>query len=150
MPAVNKGSLAAMLGIAAAGGLALGCLGGGLAGYRMGRTPGTEPAGDKAVAAGPAARTGVLSRKDFEAAVRGKTKEQIIAAVGRPDDTHTQREDVKVVTATGEDTGRRMGHVDFEWWVFRGRVLNDATGKPYPEVAVRIGGSDKADLIEYP
>jgi hypothetical protein len=91
----------------------------------------------------------LLSRKDFEAAVRGKTRDQIIAAVGRPDETREQTERGKVLTPGGRDTGERIGSWTVEWWVYRDRVANDATGKPYPTVRVRIGPQETGDMVEY-
>jgi hypothetical protein len=83
--------------------------------------------------AAPPARP-VLSRQDFEAAVRWKNGDQIIAAVGRPDDT---RDGGGVTTK-------------FEWWIFRGRVMNPATGKPYPVASVQMEYGKQTGRIEYP
>ena len=50
----------------------------------------------------------VMLRKDFEAAVMGKTPDEVLAAVGRPDET---------VQMPGEDT-----------WFYRGKVKDPITG----------------------
>jgi len=92
----------------------------------------------------------VLSRKEFEAAVRGMKQNEIVAAVGRPDETREQVPEPGAVAAPdGRGKGERATE-RFDWWVFRDRVKNDATGKPYDSVRVRFGADGKADRIEYP
>jgi hypothetical protein len=88
-----------------------------------------------------------MTRSEFEKAVRGKTQAEIIAAVGRPDDT---RENVPGETLRG--AGPLGGNITFNynWWVFRNRVMNEATGKPYATVAIRFGHDGKADRFDYP
>jgi hypothetical protein len=90
-----------------------------------------------------------MTKKEFEAAVRGKTKDQIITAVGRPDET---RENVPQQSrqTTPDGVGAGPGPTfHFDWWVYRGRVMNEATGRPYAEVRVRIGPAGVADIFEY-
>jgi hypothetical protein len=89
-----------------------------------------------------------MTRKAFEAAVRGKTPEQVTAAVGRPDDT---REKVPGETTfiPGPFGGQSITY-GFDWWVYRGRVINEATGQPYRAVAVRFGDGRRVDQFEYP
>ena len=102
-----------------------------------------------AAKAGPGAAP-VMSRKEFEAAVRGKKPDEVAAAVGRPDETREQvPEPGRVLKPDGRDTGERPT-LRFDWWVFRGRVRDEATGKPYAAVRVRFGPDGKADRIEYP
>jgi hypothetical protein len=106
------------------------------------------PAPKAAVA--KAAERLVLARKDFEAAVRGKTRDEVTAAVGKPDETRERVPEYgKVATPGGPATGEKIA-LSYDWWVFKGRVSNEATGKPYPAVRVRFGPAGKADLIEYP
>jgi hypothetical protein len=99
----------------------------------------------KAAAAKGGARP-VMARAAFEAAVRGKTRAEIVAAVGPPDET---RDGVPVLQPDGRDAGKAVA-VQFDWWVFRDRVKDEATGKPYATVRVRFGPDGKADRIEYP
>ena len=89
----------------------------------------------------PANKPVTFTRKQFEDKVRGKTREEVIAAVGRPDET---REKV-----AGEDLRPAGGALlQYDWWIFRGRVMNDATAKP-SQVAVRFNYDGKADRFEY-
>jgi hypothetical protein len=108
-----------------------------------------EAANAGAVKGGPGAAA-VLSRKEFEAAVRGKTKDEVVAAVGRPDET---RELVPEPGGAGRPGGRGKGDLAadrFDWWEFRDRVRDEAAGKPYAAVRVRFGADGTADRIEYP
>jgi hypothetical protein len=90
----------------------------------------------------------ILTKKEFEAAVVGHTKDEIIAAIGGPDDT---REKILATRVPGAGPGRVSGvSFSYTWCVFRNRVLNDDTGKLYASVAVRIGPEGKGDLTEYP
>jgi hypothetical protein len=92
----------------------------------------------------------VVSRKEFEAAVRGRKRDEIVAALGRPDETRERvPEPGRVPGPDGRDTGERLAD-RFDWWVFRDRVRNEATGKPYATVRVRFGPDGTADRIEYP
>jgi hypothetical protein len=83
----------------------------------------------------------LFSRKDFESAVLNKSKQQVIDAVGRPDDTTDN---------VPRPTGRNVISFHSEWWYFRNRVLNPDTGKPYPIARVWIDQGDKAFRIDYP
>ena len=157
MPTINKTTLTATIGIAGFAGLVFGCIGGGIGGYQIRKGQETAPVASTATAApqaptGPANSprptgrpTGPMSRKAFEAAVTGKTQDQIIAAVGRPDDTRER------VPGGSYNAGAGMKLTfTFDWWVYHNRVINDATGKPYPTVAVRFAMDGKADRFEYP
>ena len=82
------------------------------------------------------------TRDEFRRLVMGKTGDEIVAAVGRPDDA---RKDV-----AGET--RRDGVIvteNHDWWEFRDRVLNDATGKPFSRAAVRFNNKGQADRLDY-
>ena len=87
-----------------------------------------------------------LGRREFDAAVRGKSRDQIVAAVGPPEDV---RERVYVEERPPGPRNRVHGWFA-DWLVFRNRVTDDATGAVYAEVRVRIGPDGKADRIEYP
>jgi hypothetical protein len=93
MPATNRATLTASIGIAAFAGLVFGCVGGGIGGYqiRKGQEAAPQvvpkPAPPSDAQRSPARPSGPMSRKAFDAAVTGKTRDQIIAAVGRLDDT---------------------------------------------------------------
>jgi hypothetical protein len=103
----------------------------------------------KAAAAKGTARA-PMARAAFEAAVRGKKQDEVVAAVGRPDETREQvPEPGGVLQPGGRDKGEKAAD-RFDWWVFRDRVKNEATGKPYASVRVRFGPDGKADRIEYP
>jgi hypothetical protein len=101
-------------------------------------------------ALGPArANRRVMSKVDFESAVRGKTRDEITAAVGQPNLTRKQvPEKAKVARPGGQDTGEQITFY-YDWSEFHNRVINPDTGKPYPVVKVRFDGG-KADRIEYP
>jgi hypothetical protein len=82
------------------------------------------------------------TRAEFSRLVTGKTGDEIIAAVGRPDETRknvpgeTKRDGV-IVTET------------HDWFIFRDRVLNDETGKPFWSAEVRFNAKGRADRIDY-
>jgi hypothetical protein len=107
--------------------------------------PGPEPAMPEPGATKPA----TLSRKDFEGKVRDKTRNEVIAAVGRPNETREKVLQYGPVFEGGKDTGERVPYY-FDWWIYRDRVINEATGKPYSAVRVRFNENGKADLIAYP
>ena len=90
----------------------------------------------------------VLSRKDFEAAVRGKTRDEVTKAIGRPDHT---REEIHEQGPAGKEVkdAERVVTARVDWWMYRDRVSNEATGKPYAEVRVRFGPTGQADRFEY-
>jgi hypothetical protein len=90
-----------------------------------------------------------LGGKDFEAAVRGKTRDEVTKAVGRPDHTREEILEGGRVAQDAKDAGRAVA-ARFDWWVYRERVTNDATGKPYAEARVRFGADGRADRIEFP
>ena len=103
---------------------------------------------------GPAPRVvGDLPRRgraEFEAAVRGKTREQVVAAVGPPDDVQERvYVEERPPGRGGPGTGTKRGWFA-DWLVYRGRVTDDATGRAYAQVRVRFGPDGKADRIEYP
>jgi len=134
-------------------GLAGGCV----AGYQIGRKDVAEKAEavetsgvrtgkpPKPAEAGPRLPAGVISRQEFEAAVRGKTRDQVTAAVGRPDET---REKVPAGTYNA-GLGQKLTFT-YDWWYYKGRVMNDATGRPYAAVGIRFGGGGTVEQIEYP
>jgi hypothetical protein len=95
--------------------------------------------GSKPAISADSLKAKVFSKKEFEALVLNKTKQQIIGAVGRPDDTTT-------------DVDRPKGVISFlqEYWYFRDRVLNEDTGKPYRVARVFIKQGDEAYRIDYP
>lgn len=88
----------------------------------------------------PAARpmTKLLTQKEFESMVMNKSREQIIASVGRPDDITTEAPNSK---AKGVSLSA--------YWYFKERVLNEATGKPYPTARVYLSKTE-AYRIDYP
>jgi hypothetical protein len=81
--------------------------------------------------------------------VRDKTRNEVVAAVGRPNETREKVLQYGPVFAGGKDTGERVPYY-FDWWIYRDRVVNEGTGKPYPAVRVRFNENGKADLIVYP
>jgi hypothetical protein len=91
-------------------------------------------------------RSATLSRKEFESKVQGKTRDEVMAAVGGPDAMQMS------VPGGDEPGGGDAGGLvpAVHWWVYRDRVVNEATGKPYPTVRVRFNDSGKVDRIEYP
>jgi hypothetical protein len=99
----------------------------------------------KAAAAKGGARP-VMARAAFEAAVRGKTRAEIVAAAGPPDET---RDGLPGLKPDGRDAGQPVD-IKLDWWVFRDRVKDEATGKPYATVRVRFDADGRADRIEYP
>lgn len=92
-----------------------------------------------------AAAPKLWGRDQFESAVSGKTKEQVIATVGRPDET----KELPGGSLRDGETGVRITF-KFEWWEFRGRVQNEVTGKPYPWVRIRFSHDGKVDVVELP
>ncbi len=149
-PAKKGNGLA--IGLAIGGGvLALLLVGGCIVGvvFIRGAKKVVEQAESKEQAAGGAAKVEpkagtprkVISRKEFEAAVSGRTRDQITAVVGRPDDT---KDNVPGQGGVGRVT------FTYNWWYFWDRVANEATGKPYPIVAVRFNANGIADRIDYP
>jgi hypothetical protein len=90
----------------------------------------------------------MLSQQDFERKVKDKTQKEVIAAVGRPNETRERVLEHGPVFEGGKDTGERVPY-HFDWWTYRERVINAATGKPYPAVRVRFNEDGKADLILY-
>jgi hypothetical protein len=93
----------------------------------------------------PAARPS-MSRAAFETAVRGRTRDEVIAAVGRPDETR-ERVPGEVLRGAGPLGGNIT--LQYDWWHFHDRVTNDATAKPYTLVRVRFSYDGKADRFEY-
>ena len=89
-----------------------------------------------------------LSRTDFEAAVRGKTRDEVTKAVGRPDRTREEIHEPGSVAKEGKGAAPVVT-ARFDWWVYRDRVTDEATGKPYAEVSVRFGPAGQADRFEY-
>jgi hypothetical protein len=106
---------------------------------------GPEPAVPDAGATRPT----TLSRKDFEDKVRDKTRNEVIAAVGRPNETREKVLQYGPVFEGGKNTGERVPYY-FDWWIYRDRVINETTGKPYSAVRVRFNENGKADVIAYP
>lgn len=119
-------------------GLVIGSVGGGCIGYRIG-LPSDAPTTTGGTSKGSSARgDGTFTRKEFEALVIGKTKNQIIAAVGRPDDTTDQ-----------VPRHPRVLALHTEWWYYHKRVINDDTGNPYSIARVYMT-YDKAYQVDYP
>jgi len=87
-----------------------------------------------------------ISQQDFERKVRDKTRKEVIAAVGRPNEVREKVVEHGTVVVGGKETGERVPY-QFDWWTYRDRVINEATGKPYPAVQVRFNENGKADLI---
>jgi hypothetical protein len=101
----------------------------------------------EAKAAGGVAGMALRSRKDFEGAVRGKTRDEVTKALGRPAHTHEEIHELGPVGPEGRGAG--VVAARFDWWVYRDRVTDDATGKPFAEVRVRFGPTGLADRFEY-
>jgi hypothetical protein len=146
---IRKSVAGALLGAAVFVGMAIGCLGGGVVGYqiRKGSESGSRSFG---IAGGEPGKNDrgslkLMSKKEFETAVGGKTRDQIAATVGRPDETREK------VRGESFNTGP-AGNITwvYDWWLFHDRVLNDATGRPYAVVAIRFNYDGKADRVEYP
>jgi hypothetical protein len=150
-----------LVGLLVAGGLlvVLVC-GGGLAFLFLARTAAREEAvavadrqaaiqAENAAEAKAGGMRPLLSRKDFEAAVRGKTRDAVTRAVGRPHHTREEIHEQGPAAKDGKDAEPVVA-ARFDWWVFRNRVNDDVTGKLYAEVRVRFGADGRADRIEYP
>ncbi len=80
----------------------------------------------------------LIDRSEFEKAVVNRRKEDIIAAVGRPDDTqelpfNPQRPSVLAAK-----------------WIYRNRVKNADTGKAYAVVAIWMNAESVGYHVEYP
>jgi hypothetical protein len=90
-----------------------------------------------------------LGRTAFEAAVRGKTRDEVARAVGRPDHTREEIHEPGPVAEKGKHGGP-VAADRFDWWAYRDRVTNEATNKPYAEVRVRFGADGRVDRTEYP
>jgi len=108
--------------------------------------PGLDPvpAEPEAGATNPAP----LSQQDFERKVKDKSRKEVIAAVGQPNEIREKVLEHGTVVVGGKETGERVPYI-FDWWTYRDRVINEATGKPYPVVRVRFNEDGKADFILY-
>jgi hypothetical protein len=79
----------------------------------------------------------VQSRKDFDARVKNKSKDEIIAAVGRPDEE------------IGPPAGLAAPGAPALTWFYHNRVRSD-DGELYASVAVWLNREGVAYRIEYP
>jgi hypothetical protein len=76
----------------------------------------------------------VWSKQDFEQAVLNKSTAEVIATVGRPDDTET-------------NNGPSVGLLVTATWYYRNRVMNDVTGRPYAYVMVQVQQHKQVDQV---
>lgn len=158
----RKGNAGLIIGLAIAGGLLLLLIAGAAAvgiyflGKRNAGPNGGPVAAQAAVPAGGHAEPApaevppgkrVWSRNDFAVAVEGKTKDEVIAAVGRPDETKESVNDPLIIRGNAKFAPREIERL-YDWWLFRDRVMNAITGKPYARVLVRFDGN-KADKVIY-
>lgn len=91
----------------------------------------------------PEAREGTLNRDDFESQLTGRTRREVVATIGYPDQVMRDM-----------PSGKGAGLPDqlassYDWWGWRTYVVDPANGQTYRIAIVRFGPTGTVDRFDY-